>query len=91
MAMGRAPQCVVFTFLQSHFTFFGLDLGCYQDLQGVHNADWSPHNIHLAFVITCIVQGKVLNFKVPEFTGETLQGDVFEQKVVSVFGNNAML
>ena len=62
MAMGRAPQCVVFAFLQSHFTFFGLDLGCYKDLQGVHNADWAPHDIYLAFVITC--KGKVRDFKV---------------------------
>ena len=39
---------------------------------------------------TSIQESKVPSFQVPEFVEDTLQGDLFEQKVVSVFGNNAM-
>ena len=37
-----------------------------------------------------IQESKVPNFNVPEFVGDTLKGDLFEEIVVSTFSNNAM-
>ena len=40
--------------------------------------------------ITSIQESKVPNLNVPEFVGNPLKGDLFEQKLVTIFGNNAM-
>ena len=37
-----------------------------------------------------IHESKYPSFQVAGFVGDTLQGYLFEQKVISVFGNNAM-
>ena len=39
---------------------------------------------------TSIQESKVPSLNVPDFVGNPLKGDLFEQKVVTIFGNNVM-